>query len=70
MAHVDKGRAGEDVRIFRLKIDYAIMQEANNDMTNKQDKITWRVDGKDFTVDKSVIDKAVLSTTKKMRMTQ
>ena len=34
------------------------MQEANNDMTTKQDKITWRVDGKDFTVDKSVIDKA------------
>lgn len=66
LAHVDKGRAGGDVRILLdSKIDYAIMQEANNNMTNKPNTITWRVDGKDFTIDKSVIDKAVLSTTKK-----
>ena len=65
IAHVEKGRAGEECRtILDSNKDYAIMQEANNDM-NKPNTITWRVDGKDFTIDKSVIDKAVLSTVKK-----
>ena len=66
IAHVEKGRAGEECRtILDSNKDYAIMQEANNDMTQKPNTITWRVDGKDFTIDKSIIDKAVLSTVKK-----
>ena len=67
IAHVEKGRAGEECRtILDSNKDYAIMQEANNTMNEtKPTKITWRVDNKDYSIDKTIIDKAVLSTVKK-----
>ena len=67
IAHVEKGRAGEECRtILDSNKDYAIMQEANNIMNEtKSPKITWRVDNKDYSIDKAIIDKAVLSTVKK-----
>jgi hypothetical protein len=66
IAHVEKGRAGEECRtILDSNKDYAIMQEANINMTPKSNTITWRVDNKDYSIDKSIIDKAVLSTVKK-----
>ena len=67
IAHVEKGRAGEECRtILDSNKDYAIMQEATNTMNEpKPTKITWRVDNKDYSIDKAIIDKAVLSTVKK-----
>ena len=67
IAHVEKGRAGEECRtILDSNKDYAIMQEANETMNEiKPTKITWRVDNKDYSIDKTIIDKAVLSTVKK-----
>ncbi len=67
IAHVEKGRAGEECRtILDSNKDYAIMQEATNTMSEpKPTKITWRVDNKDYSIDKAIIDKAVLSTVKK-----
>lgn len=64
IAHVQKGRAGEDCRtILDSNKDYAIMQEAT--MTNK--KLTLRVDNKDYSIDSEVMNyiESLKKTTKK-----
>ena len=55
LAHVEKGRAGEDCRtILDSNKDYAIMQEAN--MENKPTKLTLRVDNKDYSIPAEVMN--------------
>lgn len=65
IAHVEKGRAGEDCRtILDSNKDYAIMQEANN-MNDK--KLTLRVDNKDYSIPAEVMNyiESLKKTTKK-----